>query len=82
MWSKPELLAALSLAFLANLLAYPFVIGLLPFVAKEIYGVGQTGLGTLAASFAIGALTGSMVLGMNRVPLRPARTMLLATTAP
>lgn len=80
-WSKPELLAALSLAFLTNLLAYPFVMGLLPFVAREIYGVGQTGLGTLVASFAVGSLTGSIILSMNRAPLRPARTMLFASAA-
>jgi Na+/melibiose symporter-like transporter len=80
-WNKPELVAALCLAFLANVLAYPFVLGLLPYVAKEIYGAGQAGLGALAASFAVGSLIGSVALSMNRMPLRPARTMLIAIAA-
>ena len=77
-WSKPELLAAMGIAFFANLLAYPFVMGLLPYVARDVYGIGQAGLGILAASFAIGGLVGSIVVSANRTPLRPARTMLLA----
>jgi MFS family permease len=71
----------LSVALLANLFAYPFVLGLLPFVAKDIYGAGQAGLGVLAASFAFGCLLGSLVLSVSRTPLRPARTMLLAAAA-
>ena len=76
---KPELIAALSVAFLINVFAYPFVFGVLPYVAREIYGVGQPGLGTLVASFALGSLVGSVALSVNRFPLRPARTMLVAT---
>ncbi len=41
---------AMALAFLVNLLAFPFVLGLLPYVAKDVYAVGQTGLGYLAAA--------------------------------
>jgi predicted MFS family arabinose efflux permease len=77
-WRKPDLLGAFCIAFLANLLAFPFVLGLLPYVAKEVYGVGQSGLGYLAAAFSSGALAGSLVVGANRLPLRPARAMLLA----
>ena len=65
------------MAFLVNLLAYPFVLGLLPYVAKDVYAVGQSGLGYLAAAFATGALTGSLLVGANRLPLRPARAMLV-----
>src|SRR6185503_18543146 len=50
-WHKPDLLATFAMAFLVNLLAYPFVLGLLPYVAKEVYGAGQTGLGYLVAAF-------------------------------
>lgn len=75
---KPELMAALSLAFLVNVLAYPFVLGLLPYVAKEVYGAGQPELGILVASFAVGSLVASLALSMNRMPLRPARAMLIA----
>jgi len=75
-WSKPDLLGPFSLAFLVNLLAYPFFLGLLPFVAKDVYAVGQSGLGYLATAFWCGGLAGSLVVGANRLPLRAARVML------
>jgi len=77
-WTKPDLLGAFSVAFLVNLLAYPFFLGLLPYVAKDVYGMGQSGLGYLAGAFATGALAGSLVVSANRVPLRAARVMLLS----
>jgi predicted MFS family arabinose efflux permease len=80
-WRKPDLLGAFSMAFLVNLLAFPFVLGLLPYVARDVYGVGQSGLGYLAAAFASGALAGSLLVGANRVPLSAARTMLVAGAA-
>jgi hypothetical protein len=75
-WHKPDLLGAFAIAFLVNLLAYPFVLGLLPYVAKDVYAVGQAGLGYLAGAFWLGALIGSVVVGANRLPLRAARAML------
>jgi predicted MFS family arabinose efflux permease len=77
-WQRPALMGGMSMAFLANLVAFPLFIGLLPFVAKNIYGVGQGGLGWLGASFASGALLGSLVLSSNRVRLGAARLMLIA----
>ena len=78
-WDKPDLLGAFSIAFLVNFLAYPFFLGLLPYVAKNVYGMDQTGLGWLAGSFALGALAGSLVVSANRLPLRAARVMLLSS---
>ena len=75
-WTRADLLGAFSMAFLVNLLAYPFVLGLLPYVAKDVYDAGQAGLGYLAASFWSGALAGSLLVGASRFRLRPARTML------
>jgi hypothetical protein len=75
-WHKADLLGAFAVAFLVNLLAYPFVLGLLPYVAKDVYAVGQSGLGYLAAAFWSGALAGSLLVGRSRLALRPARTML------
>ncbi len=77
-WQRPALMGAMSMAFLANLVAFPLFIGLLPFVAKNIYGVGQGGLGWLGASFASGALLGSLVLSSNRVHLGAAPLMLVS----
>ena len=80
-WRKPDLLGALSIAFLVNLLAFPFFMGLLPYVAKDVYGIGQSGLGYLAAAFSLGALAGSLVVGAGRLPLRAGRVMLWSSTA-
>ncbi len=70
------LVAAGAIAFLVNLLAYPFVLGLLPYIAKEVFAAGQSGLGYLAASFWLGGLAGSLLVGSARLPLRSGRVML------
>jgi predicted MFS family arabinose efflux permease len=80
-WTKPDLLGAFSITFLVNLLAFPFFLGLLPYAAKEVYDIGQSGLGYLAAAFAVGALAGSLVIGANYMPLRAGRVMLWSTAA-
>ena len=77
-WDKPALLGAMGLAFLVNLLAFPFFLGLLPYIAKHHYGLDQAGLSVLAASFALGGLLGSLVLGSNKLRMGAARAMLIA----
>jgi hypothetical protein len=42
-WSTPDVRAATLLAFLMNFAAYPMVGSLLAYVAKDIYGLDQTG---------------------------------------
>lgn len=76
-WTTPHLLAAMCLAFLVNLTAYPLVNGLLPYVAKAIYRTDQTGLGYLVASFSFGALLGSIVLSRIGHAIRAARMMIV-----
>lgn len=76
-WNTPLLLAAMWLAFLVNLTAFPLVNSLLPYVAKDVYFTDQTGLGYLVASFATGALLGSIVLSRWGGLIRPARMMLI-----
>ena len=80
-WNKGDLLGAFSIAFLVNLLAYPFFLGLLPYVAKDVYGIGQSGLGYLAGAFATGALAGSLIVSASRIPLRAGRVMLWSGAA-
>jgi len=75
-WSKPDLFGAFVIAFIGNLLAFPFVLGLLPYAAKEVYRVGQAGLGYLAAAFALGALAGSIMVGANMMRVAAGRMML------
>jgi hypothetical protein len=76
-WDTPASLAAMWLAFLVNMTAFPLTLGLLPYVAKEIYHVGQTGLGSLVASFAFGALAGSVAISLVGRSIRPARMMIV-----
>ena len=75
----PELLAPMWLAFLINLTAYPVSNGLLPYVAKNVYVVGATGLGWLVASFAFGGLLGSVATIVTGGPRRPERFVLVCT---
>jgi MFS family permease len=63
-WTTPRMRAAIWIAFLANLTAYPLSNGLLPYIARDIYGTNQTGLGYLSASFAVGSLVGSILLSL------------------
>ena len=76
-WHTPRLLAAMWLAFLVNLTAFPLTGGLLPYVAKDIYRIGETGLGTLVASFALGSLLGSIAVSIAGRALRPGRMMIV-----
>ena len=76
-WDTPNVHAAMWIAFLVNLLAFPMTSGLMPYVAKEVYHTDQTGLGTLIASFATGSLFGSLTIGLIGRSLRPAHAMLL-----
>ena len=70
--------AALCVAFLVNLCAFPFTNGLLPYIASEIFHTDQTGLGYLSASFAFGSLIGSITLSLTS-GVRIARLMIGAT---
>jgi predicted MFS family arabinose efflux permease len=79
-WHKPILMGAMAVAFLVNLLAFPFSLGLLPYVAKNIYLTNQTGLGFLGASFAFGGLLASLTLSSHRFKLRASQTMILASS--
>jgi len=77
-WTTPRMRAAIWIAFLANLTAYPLSNGLLPYIAREIYRTNQTGLGYLSASFAIGSLAGSILLSLIG-GIRVARLMIAST---
>lgn len=48
------------LALLANVTAFPLTHGLLPVVAREIYGLGEVGLASMLAVAAVGSLIGSL----------------------
>ena len=66
----PLLLAAMWLAFLVNLCGFPVSSGLLPYAAREVYGLGAVGLSHLLASYATGALAGSLFMALGGGPKR------------
>jgi hypothetical protein len=74
---SPCSLAALWLAFLVNLTAFPLTGGLLPYVARDVYHSNQTELGMLVACFAFGSLLGSIGVSLAARSLRPARMMIV-----
>ncbi|MBL8314198.1 MAG: MFS transporter [Rubrivivax sp.] len=77
-WRTPQLRAAMLLAALVNLCVFPLSGGLMPYIARDVFLLDQRGLGWLVASFASGALLGSLSLSAIGPRLHPARTMLLA----
>ena len=78
-WRTPHVQAVMWLAFLANFSAFPISLGLMPYIAKNVYGLDQTGLGLLVASFAAGAFLGSVVLATTRNAIMPGRLMIKAS---
>ena len=78
-WHTPQLLAAMSLAALVNLSFFPFTAGLMPFIAREVFGLGQAGLGALVAAWAAGSLLGSLAMSLLGGRLRPGPAMLGAS---
>ena len=77
-WQTPGLRAAMALAALVNLCAFPLSGGLMPYIARDVFGLDQQGLGWLVASWASGALLGSLALGAFGARLPAGRAMLLS----
>ncbi len=76
----PAQTATMIMAFLVNFTAYPFITGLLPYVAKERFGMDEFGLGLLIAVTATGSVTSSFLLSRIRVG-NPAIAMLCFSVA-
>ena len=76
-WQAPPQLAAMLMAFLINLTAYPFTLGLLPYVARDVYGATQAGLGYLVAAVAGGGILASLAVSRLGRAAQPARMMLI-----
>jgi MFS family permease len=73
------LLAIVWLAFLVNLTAYPLTNGLMPYVVKDVFALNQTWLGYMVASFAGGALVGSIILSHAGANVALGRMIIVAT---
>ncbi|MFO1312812.1 MAG: MFS transporter [Burkholderiales bacterium] len=72
----PTQKALLLIAFLVNFTVFPFTIGLLPYVAREVYGVSQVDLGYLAASAGMGGVVASLLVSRIAGTVPPARMMI------
>jgi predicted MFS family arabinose efflux permease len=79
-WNTPVLLALVSLAFLTNLCGFPLTNGLMPYVARDVFNLDQTGLGYLVASFAGGSLIGSLFLSHVGSAMRLTRLKMAASS--
>jgi len=77
-WNTPRLLAIVWYALLFNFAVFPLTNGLLPYVAKEIYHIDQTGLGYLVASVALGAFVGAIGMTVSGMRVELARLMIVA----
>lgn len=76
-WKAPQLRATMLFSFLLNLTAFPLFNGLMPYVAKEVYGADQTTLGSMVAAAASGALAGSIIMTRFGGAFQPARVMIV-----
>ncbi|WP_159996963.1 MFS transporter [Roseomonas sp. 18066] len=76
-WQAPPQLAAMLMAFLVNLTCYPFSLGLLPYVARDIYGGSQASLGYLVAAVGAGSILASLLLSSLGSRVKSGRMMLV-----
>lgn len=77
----PRIHALLWVAFLVNFSGLCITGGLLPIVARDVYGMDELGLGTLIATFATGALAGSLLIATVMRATRPDRLIIYSLIA-
>ncbi|HEX2516963.1 MAG TPA: MFS transporter [Chloroflexota bacterium] len=75
---SPTIVAIMFLAFLVNLTVFPLTNGLMPVVARDVFGGGPEVLALLLSTAAVGALVGSLALVALPRVRRPERIMLLS----
>ncbi len=79
LWQTPILLAVMGLDFIATF--FGAFTNLLPIFADEIFGGGPNRLGLLLSAPAAGAVIGSVVFSMLRMPVRPGLGMVACVIA-
>ena len=77
-WNTPRLLAIVWYALLFNFAVFPLTNGLMPYAARDVYRIDQTGLGYLVASVAFGAFVGSIFMTRSGMRMELARIMIVA----
>lgn len=76
----PALFVIMFVAFAVNFTAFPMTGGLLPIVAREIYGFDEFGLARLISAWSAGALVGSLGMAVSKGRVKPATLMLTGIT--
>ena len=61
-WSEPNFVGLFLLSMIPSILVMPFVNGLMPVYAAEVFDVGPTGLGLLLSGLGAGATIGTVTL--------------------
>lgn len=79
LWHTPILLAVMGLDFIATF--FGAFTNLLPIFADEIFGGGANMLGLLLSAPAFGAVVGSLIFGLMRMPVRPGLGMVACVIA-
>jgi MFS family permease len=79
LWQTPILLAVMGLDFIATF--FGAFTNLLPIFADEIFGGGANRLGLLLSAPAAGAVLGSVLFGIIRMPVRPGLGMVACVIA-
>lgn len=79
LWQTPILLAVMGLDFIATF--FGAFTNLLPIFAEEIFGGGANTLGLMLSAPAAGAVIGSLIFGMMKMPARPGLGMVACVIA-
>jgi MFS family permease len=79
LWATPILLAVMSLDFIATF--FGAITTLMPIFAEDILGGGADRLGLLLSAPAAGAVAGSLLFGLMRMPVRPGYGMVTCVLA-
>jgi predicted MFS family arabinose efflux permease len=74
----PAATGLMLLAVLVNFMAFPLTFNLMPYIAREVYGLDATGLSHLVAGLGCGTLTGSIVMALRGGEENSGRLMIVA----
>ena len=76
--SDLPLMSLLLLGTIPVIFTIPFVIGLMPVYASEVFGVGSSGLGLLVSALGAGAILGALIVASKERIEHKGRALLLA----
>ena len=78
--NEPVVLVLILLGGIPFLLVFPFIHGLMPVYASEVFGMGPAGLGLMMSAIGVGAVVGTIILASMGNVRNKGRVLLLALT--